>query len=121
MAEDCELWDIICDGTYVPIKVLDEFPFAMKKTSKEYTEADKKAAEKNLRVKKILVCGMGPKEYAIISTYDTAKEIWEALQTAHEGTTEVKQFKDKPNTGDSSMMVVEGDETGYDSTFSLMV
>nr|XP_009794576.1 PREDICTED: uncharacterized protein LOC104241331 [Nicotiana sylvestris] len=90
MAEDCELWDIICDSPYVPIKVLDEFPFSMEKTSKEYTKADKKAMEKNFRAKKILVYGLGPKEYDRISTYDTAKEIWEALQIAHEGTTQAK-------------------------------
>ncbi|XP_019246320.1 PREDICTED: uncharacterized protein LOC109225968 [Nicotiana attenuata] len=118
MAEDCELWDISFDGPYVPIKVLDEFPFSTEKTSKEYTKEDKKAVEKNFRAKKILVYGMEPKEYDRISTCDTVKEIWEALQTAHEGTTQVKQ--DKPNTGDSSMMIVEGDEIGYDSTFTLM-
>ncbi|XP_070023070.1 uncharacterized protein [Nicotiana sylvestris] len=120
MAEDCELWDIICDGPYVPIKVLDEFPFSMEKTSKEYTEADEKAVEKNFYAKKILVCGMGPKEYAIISTCDTANEIWETLQTAHEGATQVKYSEDKSNTDNSSMMMVEGEETGYDSTFALM-
>nr|XP_009768462.1 PREDICTED: uncharacterized protein LOC104219471 [Nicotiana sylvestris]XP_009768463.1 PREDICTED: uncharacterized protein LOC104219472 [Nicotiana sylvestris] len=79
MAEDCELWDIICDGLYVPIKVLDESPFSMEKTSKEYTEADKKVMEKNFRAKKILVYGLEPKEYDRISTCNTAKEIWEAL------------------------------------------
>ncbi|XP_070009864.1 uncharacterized protein [Nicotiana sylvestris] len=120
MAKDCDPRDIICDCPYVPIKVLDEFSFSMAKTSKEHTEADRKVVEKNFRAKKILVCGMGPKEYNRISTCDTAKEIWEALQTAHEGTTQVKQSEDKPNTGDNSMMAVEGDEIGYDLTFSLM-
>nr|XP_009782459.1 PREDICTED: uncharacterized protein LOC104231206 [Nicotiana sylvestris] len=60
MAKDCELWDIICDGPYVPTKVLEELPFSMETTSKEYTEADKKAEEKNFRAKKILVYGIGP-------------------------------------------------------------
>nr|XP_009772045.1 PREDICTED: uncharacterized protein LOC104222513 [Nicotiana sylvestris] len=110
MAEDCELLYIICDGPYVPIKVLDEFPYSMAKTSKEFTEVDKKAVEKNLRAKKILVCGMRPKEYDRISACDTAKEIWKALQTTHEGTTQVKQSEDKPNTGDSSLMEVEDDD-----------
>ncbi|XP_070010778.1 uncharacterized protein [Nicotiana sylvestris] len=65
----------------------------MAKTYKEYTEADKKPVEKNFRAKKILECGIGPEEYNRISTYDTAKEIWEALKIAHEGTTQVKQYK----------------------------
>ncbi|XP_070007823.1 uncharacterized protein [Nicotiana sylvestris] len=66
MAEDCELWDIICDGPYVPTKLLEELPFSMAKTSKEYTEADKKVVEKNFRAKKILVCGIGPEENKLL-------------------------------------------------------
>ncbi|XP_070022831.1 uncharacterized protein [Nicotiana sylvestris] len=117
MAEDCELWDIICDGPFVPVKVLDEFPLLIK-NNKEYTEVDKKAVKKNLCAQKILLYGLGPKEYDKISTCDTANEIWKALQIAHEGTTQVKQ--DKPNTGDSSMMAVEVEEIGYDSTLAFM-
>ncbi|XP_070007952.1 uncharacterized protein [Nicotiana sylvestris] len=107
MAEDCELWDIIYDGPFVPIK-----------TSGKYTKADKKALKKNARAEKILVYGLEPNEYDRISTCDTAKEIWEALQIAYDGTTQVKQ--DKSNTNDSSTMVVEGEATGYDSTLALM-
>ncbi|XP_070019576.1 uncharacterized protein [Nicotiana sylvestris] len=99
MAEDCKLWDIICDGLYVPTKVLEELPVSMVKTNKEYTKAGKKAVEKNFRAKKILVCGIGLEEYNRISTCDITKAIWEALQIAHEGTTQVKQSKiDMPNT-----------------------
>ncbi|XP_070017257.1 uncharacterized protein [Nicotiana sylvestris] len=39
------------------------------------------------------MCGIGPNEYNRVSACDIAKEIWEALQTAHEGTTQVKQSK----------------------------
>ncbi|XP_070008138.1 uncharacterized protein [Nicotiana sylvestris] len=63
------------------------------KTRKEYNDADMKVVEKNFRAKKILVCGIGPDEYNMISACQFAKEIWEALQTAHEGTTQVKQSK----------------------------
>ncbi|XP_070019884.1 uncharacterized protein [Nicotiana sylvestris] len=93
MVEDSELWDVVCDGPYVLTKVLEELPFSMPKTSKEYTNADRKAVEKNFRAKKILVCVIRPDEYNRISACDTAKEIWKALQTAHEGTTQVKQSK----------------------------
>ncbi|XP_070002154.1 uncharacterized protein [Nicotiana sylvestris] len=88
MVDDSELWDIICDGAYVPTKVLEELQFSMTKTSKEYTDTDRKAVEKNFCAKKILVCGIGPEEYNRIFACETAKEIWEALQTAHEGTTQ---------------------------------
>ncbi|XP_070013123.1 uncharacterized protein [Nicotiana sylvestris] len=76
MAEDSKLWDIICDGHYIPTKVLEELSFSMSKTSKEYTDIDRKAVEKNFRAKKILECGIGLEEYNRISAYDTAKEIW---------------------------------------------
>ncbi|XP_070014445.1 MAR-binding filament-like protein 1 [Nicotiana sylvestris] len=52
--------------------------------------------EKNFRSKKILVCGIGPEEYNRISICDIAKEIWEALQTAHEGTTQQEFSKYNP-------------------------
>lgn len=90
MAKDSELWDVICDGPYVPTKVLEELLFSMSKTSKEYTDADRKAVEKIFCAKNILVYGIGPEEYNRISSCDTAKEIWEALQIAHERTTQVK-------------------------------
>ncbi|XP_075109160.1 uncharacterized protein LOC142180954 [Nicotiana tabacum] len=93
MAEDSELWDVIGDGPYVPTKVLEELPFSMPKTRKEYSDADRKVVEKNFHAKKILVCGIGPDEYNRITACDTAKEIREALQTAREGTTQVKQSK----------------------------
>ncbi|XP_070003022.1 uncharacterized protein [Nicotiana sylvestris] len=114
MAEDCELWDIICDGPYVPTKVLEELPFSMAKTSKAYTETDKKAVEKNFHVKKILVCGIGPEEYNRISTCDTAKEIWEALQIVHEGTTQVKQSKIDMLTTEYELFKIRDDESIQD-------
>ncbi|XP_070025549.1 uncharacterized protein [Nicotiana sylvestris] len=123
MAEDCELWDIICDGPYVPTKVLEELPFSMAKTSKEYTDADKKAMQKNFRAKKILVCGIGPEEYNRISTCDTATEIWEALKTVHEGTTQVKQTKIDMLTTEYELFKMRDDESIQDmhSRFTFII
>ncbi|XP_070008496.1 intracellular protein transport protein USO1-like [Nicotiana sylvestris] len=93
MAKDSKLWDVICDGPYIPTKAVRDLSLTMPKTRKEYTDVDRKVMEKNFRAKKILVCGIGPDEYNRISACETAKEIWKALQTAHEGTTQVKQSK----------------------------
>ncbi|XP_009796921.1 uncharacterized protein LOC142170511 [Nicotiana tabacum] len=93
MVEDSELWDVICDGPYIPTKNAEDLLLTMPKTRKEYTDADMKAVEKTFRAKKILVCGIGPDQYNWISASETANEIWEALQTTHEGTTQVKQLK----------------------------
>ncbi|XP_070019444.1 uncharacterized protein [Nicotiana sylvestris] len=93
MAEDSELWDIICDCPYIPTKKVGDPLVTMPKTTKEYNDADRKAVEKNFHAKKILEYGIGPDEYNRISSFQSAKEIWEALQTSHEGTTQVKQSK----------------------------
>ncbi|XP_070035308.1 uncharacterized protein [Nicotiana tomentosiformis] len=114
MAEDSELWDVICDGPYAPTKKVGEPAVMVLKTRKEYNDADKKAVEKNFRAKKILVCGIGPDEYNRISACQSAKEIWEALQTAHEGTTQVKQSKIDMLTTEYELFRMNDDESIQD-------
>ncbi|XP_049372851.1 uncharacterized protein LOC125837822 [Solanum verrucosum] len=79
MAEDSELWDIVLDGPFIP--------------TTEYNEADRKKIEKSYRAKKLLVCGIGADEYNYIYACESAKEIWDCLRTAHEGTEQVKESK----------------------------
>nr|XP_009622274.1 uncharacterized protein LOC104113718 [Nicotiana tomentosiformis] len=93
MVEDSELSDLICDGPFVPMKTVGEGTTIVPKMRKEYNYANRKAIEKNFRAKKILICGIRPDEYNCISACQNAKEIWEALQIVHEGTTQVKQSK----------------------------
>ncbi|XP_070056178.1 uncharacterized protein [Nicotiana tomentosiformis] len=93
MAEDSELCDVICDGPFVPTKNLGDPAVSIPKTRKEFNDAERKAIEKNFRAKQILVCSIGLDEYNRISACQSAKEIWEALHTAHKGTTRVKQSK----------------------------
>ncbi|XP_070014874.1 uncharacterized protein [Nicotiana sylvestris] len=90
MVEDSKLWDVICDGPHVPMKKVGDSGVMVPKTRKEYSDIDRKVVKKNFCAKKILVCGIGPDEYNRISACLSAKEIWEALQTVHEGTTQVK-------------------------------
>ncbi|XP_070045027.1 uncharacterized protein [Nicotiana tomentosiformis] len=49
--------------------------------------------EKNTKAKKILICGLGLDEYNRISACSNTKEIWDALQAAHEGTNQVKRSR----------------------------
>ncbi|XP_070025222.1 uncharacterized protein [Nicotiana sylvestris] len=79
MAEYLELWDVICDEPFIPMKTVGEGTVTVPKTRKEYSDADRKAIEKNFRAKKILICGIGPNEYNRISACQFAKDIWEAL------------------------------------------
>jgi len=49
--------------------------------------------EKNAKAKKLLYFVIGPNEYTHISECKSAKEIWDALWIAHEGTNQVKQSR----------------------------
>ena len=52
-----------------------------------------KKIEKGFKAKTLLVCGIGPDEYNRVSACESAKEIWDCLLTAHEGTEQVKESK----------------------------
>ncbi|XP_033510259.1 uncharacterized protein [Nicotiana tomentosiformis] len=114
MAEDSELWDVICDGPYVLTKKEEEPTIMVPKNRKEYNDAGRKVVEKNFRAKNILVCGIGPDEYNRISACQFAKEIWEALQTTHEGTTQVKQSKINMLTTKYELFRMKDDESIQD-------
>ncbi|XP_070016969.1 uncharacterized protein [Nicotiana sylvestris] len=86
----------------------------MPKDRKEYSDIDRKAIETNYRAKKILVYDIGPDEYNRVSACDTAKEIWEALQIAHEGTTQVKQSKIDMLTTKYELFRMKDDEFIHD-------
>ncbi|XP_070022985.1 uncharacterized protein [Nicotiana sylvestris] len=111
MAEDSELWDIICNGRHVPMKKLEETGPLVPKGRRECNDTDRKDVEKNYHAKKILMCGIGPDGYNRVSACDTAKEIWEALQTAHEGTTQVKQSKIDMLTTEYELLRMKYDES----------
>ncbi|XP_019238062.1 PREDICTED: uncharacterized protein LOC109218173 [Nicotiana attenuata] len=42
IAEDSELWDVICDGRFVPMKTIGEGTVIVPKTRKEYNDADRR-------------------------------------------------------------------------------
>ncbi|XP_049405388.1 uncharacterized protein LOC125868860 [Solanum stenotomum] len=115
-AEDIELWDIILDGPYIPTKEMKdgELTTTVVKTKKDYNEADMKKIEKNYKAKKILVCEIGAYEYNRISACETAKEIWDCLQTAHEGTHRVKVSKVDMLTTQYEKFIMKEGETIFE-------
>ena len=90
--EDYELWMLIKNGPLIPTKVIEDGSEVPKKPE-EFNAEDFKMMEKNAKAKKLLYFGLGPDEYTRISEYESAKEIWDALQVAHEGTNQVKQSR----------------------------
>ncbi|XP_070045051.1 uncharacterized protein [Nicotiana tomentosiformis] len=114
MAEDSELWDVICDGPFIHMNTIGELVVTVPKTRKEYNDTDRKAIEKNFREKTNLTCGVGLDEYNNISACQSAKEIWEALQIAHDGITQVKQSKIDMLTTEYELFRMKDDESIQD-------
>ncbi|KAF3640270.1 hypothetical protein FXO37_23580 [Capsicum annuum] len=85
-----EVLDRITDGPTIPMKMVEGEQ--VKKVRSEFTPDDLLALKKNEKAKNILVCGLGPTEYNRVSTCTTAKQIWDALVNAHEGTSQVRKF-----------------------------
>jgi len=85
--DDYELW---MNGPYIPMKTTEDGKTVPEKPTK-FDSDDFKRLEKNARAKKLLYFGLGPDKYTCILECDSAKEIWNALLVAHEGTNQVKQ------------------------------
>ena len=56
----------------------------------EFNAEDFRKMEENAKAKKLLYFGLGPDEDTCISECDSAKDTWDALRVAHEGTNQVK-------------------------------
>ena len=83
---------LIKNGPLIPTVTKEDGKVIIKKP-KEFDGDDYKMMEKNAKAKKLLYFGLGPDEYTRISECESAKEIWDALQIAHEGTNQVKQSR----------------------------
>jgi len=70
--------------------------------------------EKNAKAKKLLYFGLGPDEYTHISECESIKEIWNALQIAHEGTNQVKQSRIELLVGKYKLFEMSNKETVID-------
>ena len=91
-ADDYELWMIIENGPLIPKKATEDGKIVPKEPQ-EFNADDFKMMEKNAKAKKLLFFSLGLDEYTSISECELAKEIWDALQVAHEGTNHVKQSR----------------------------
>ena len=91
-AKDYELWMLAKNGPLIP-KVTKEDGKVVIKKPEEFDSEDYKMMEKNAKAKKLLYFGLGPDEYTRISECESAKDIWDALQVAHEGMNQVKQLR----------------------------
>ena len=88
---DYDLWKIITKGPYIPTKKSGDLD--VPKSEDEWDEAEKPKIEKNARAINLLYCALSTDEYNRISACETAQEIWDKLEIAYEGNSQVKQSK----------------------------
>ncbi|KAL1213401.1 hypothetical protein V5N11_002563 [Cardamine amara subsp. amara] len=58
-----------------------------------WTPEEVKKDTSNARALNVIYNGIDVGQFRMISSYKTAKEVWEALKTTYEGTSKVKQTK----------------------------
>jgi hypothetical protein len=88
---DMDVWDTVVNGRFQPHVVADGV--AQDKPKADWSDYDKKKVQYDLKARNILISSLGVNEYHSVSHCNTSKDMWDALETLHEGTDEVKQSK----------------------------
>ncbi|KAK8507805.1 hypothetical protein V6N12_074370 [Hibiscus sabdariffa] len=88
---DYKLWEIIKDGPTIPSKRVGEI--LIPKERHEWSDQERKQVQLNAKALHILLCALGPDEFAKVFSCDNAKEIWNKFEVIHEGTNKVKETK----------------------------
>ena len=89
---DYECWLVVKNGP-LTIEKTDSEGKLVPKTEEEYISTDYKRLEKNAKAMSILQQAIAENETNRISAYSIAKEIWDTLELAFKGTSEVKRSK----------------------------
>ena len=89
---DYECWMIVKNGPVMVKQINSSGVVHVKKESK-YINTVYKALEKNAKAMSILQQAIAENETNRISACQSAKEIWDTLELAYEGTSEVKRSK----------------------------
>ena len=92
-AYDYEMWDVVLDDPYVPMKTKAGSEALEPKVRSEWTELEIKKVQVNSKAINTFHCALNPMEFNRISMCKTAKEIWDKLKVTHEGTSQVKESK----------------------------
>jgi len=88
---DMDVWDAVVNGRFQPQIEADDDGVVLDKPKADWSDDDKKKVQYDLKVRNILISSLGVNEYLSLSHCKTSKNMWDALETLHEGTDEVKQ------------------------------
>nr|UBX54589.1 transposon Pol polyprotein [Lupinus angustifolius] len=90
-SQDLDIWNVIEEGPYIPFTVVNNIREIKPKSS--WNNEDKKKVQYDLKAKNILTSALGIDEFFRVSNCKSAKEMWDTLETTHEGTEEVKRSR----------------------------
>ena len=89
---DRNVWTAIQNGPF-QITMLNAAGARVAKPQDDWDEKDEKKWSSDWRGRNMIISALGVDEYYRVSHCTTAKEMWDALEVAHEGTPEVKQSR----------------------------
>ncbi|KAL4285159.1 hypothetical protein GQ457_16G020120 [Hibiscus cannabinus] len=90
-SNDYQVWDVVEDGPFIPMK--RDGDKLVPKVKMEMTDDDRRRMQVNDKALHMLFCALGPDMYSKMSSYTSAKEVWDTLETTYEGTNDVKETK----------------------------
>ncbi|KAH9791908.1 hypothetical protein KPL71_003919 [Citrus sinensis] len=111
-ALDYEIWEVVCDGPFMPTfkdEVGDDIP----KPSSQWSELEKRKMSLNSKAMNALFCALDKKEFHRVSSCESAQEIWNKLEVVYEGTNQVKESKISRYTRQYELFQMEQNENVY--------
>ncbi|KAH9745941.1 hypothetical protein KPL70_004261 [Citrus sinensis] len=111
-ALDYEIWEVVCDGPFMPTfkdEVGDDIP----KPSSQWSELEKRKMSLNSKAMNALFCALDKKEFHRVSSCESAQEIWNKLEVVYEGTNQVKKSKISRYTRQYELFQMEQNENVY--------
>ncbi|GAV67712.1 UBN2 domain-containing protein, partial [Cephalotus follicularis] len=86
------LWDLIVDGPDLPTTI-NENGEKVPKPRIRYNGEDRKKVQMNAKAKHMIICAINSNEFNRVSSYVSAKEMWDRFEVTYEGTNRVKEAK----------------------------
>ena len=83
----------------------------MPEEDQELTSSQEQNMHRNAQATSVLLSALSPEEFNKVDGLEEAKQIWDTLQVAHEGTTSVRESKIELLEGKLGRFVMEDDET----------
>ncbi|KAH9672087.1 hypothetical protein KPL70_017595 [Citrus sinensis] len=111
-ALDYEIWEIVNDGHFMPL-TKNEGGEDIPKPSRDWNDFEKRKASLNSKTMNALFCALDKKEFHIVSSCESANEIWHKLEVVYEGTNQVKESKISRYTRQYELFQMEQNENVY--------